>query len=437
MKADKAVCTNDRLEDLNKTIRFETVFTTLVENKILAIKRECEQKKKTKRCRAFFGKKKIKKTEIKCANSNFDLDVEKGCDKKIQSNPSLNETKSDKFHNEIEVLPRKNSTSTATNNDVEEIAVVDQPEIELEKDRESSSISNKTENNTNQSNKSSLEKSLHQDDGSTTSRNISDFDLSNDSEILRQEQQIRLNKKILSGKENSLLLEQERSRLRIFEARSISAQCSPIFPRQKIIFDETRSECRVKDNLSDNLTINSILSEKELEKRISKKSSTSLVDNSNSTSTTTKKSKNKRESTSAVYEYDSIINYQPNQGFISSFNQLTSNLPVITTTKTKNQYCDAIKLQRMTSTSTDSNTGNPTGCCRSRSKDNSRGEKGDTDEDNKKRKKKKSLLICFLYNYFFNYFFIVEVSSEPVLVYPASSSGLQHCILSRPPNQPL
>lgn len=402
MKADKAVCTNDRLEDLNKTIRFETVFSTLVENKILAIKRECEQKKKTKRCRAFFGKKKIKKpTEVKCANSNFDLDIEKGCDKKIQSNPSLNEiideTKSDIFHNEIEVFPRKNSTSTATNNDVEEIAVVDQPEIELEKDRESSSISNKTENNSNQSNKSSLEKSLQQDDGSTTSRNISDFDLSNDSENLRQEQQIRLNKKILSGKENSLLLEQERLRLRIFEARSISAQCSPIFPRQKIIFDETRSECRVKDNLSDNLTINSILSEKELEKRISKKS---LVDNSNSTSTTTKKSKNKRESTSAVYEYDSIINYQPNQGFISSFNQLTSNLPVITTTKTKNQYCDAIKLQRMTSTSTDSNTGHPTGCCRSRSKDSSRGEKGEKDggdieEDTKKRKKKKSLLIFF------------------------------------------
>lgn len=413
MKADKAVCTNDRIEDLNKTIRFETVFSTLVENKILAIKRECEQKKKTKRCRsigrAFFGKRKIKKSEIKCANSNFDLDVEKGCDKKIESNISLkeiiDETKSDKFHNEIEVFSRKNSTSTVTNNDVEEIFIVDQPEIEvereIEKDRESGSISNKTENNSNQSNKSSLEKSLQQDDGSTTSRNISEFDLSNDSEILRQEQQIRLNKKILSGKENSLLLEQERSRLRIFEARSISAQCSPIFPRQKKIFDDTRSECRVKDNLSDNLTINSNLSEKELDKRISKKSSTSLVDNSNSTSTTTKKSKNKRESTSAVYEYDSIINYQPNQGFISSFNQLTSNLPVITTTKTKNQYCDSIKLQRMTSTSTDSNTGQIS-CCRSRSKDTSRGEKKDKEkgvdeeEDTKKRKKKKSLLISLI-----------------------------------------
>lgn len=407
MKADKAVCTNDRIEDLNKTIRFETVFSTLVENKILAIKRECEQKKKTKRGRsigrAFFGKKNRKKSEIKCANS--DLDVEKGCDENPSLKEIIDETKSDKFHNEIEVFPRKNSTSTATNNDVEEI-VVAEPEMEveqeIEKDRESSSISNKTENNSNQSNKSSLEKSLQQDDGSTTSRNISEFDLSNDSEILRQEQQIRLNKKILSGKENSLLLEQERSRLRILEARSISAQCSPIFPRQKKIFDDTRSESRVKDNLSDNLTINSILSEKDLEKRTSKKSSTSLVDNSNSTSTATKKSKSKRESTSAVYEYDSIINYQPNQGFISSFNQLTSNLPVITTTKTKNQYCDAIKLQRMTSTSTDSNTGHPIGCCRSRSKD--RGEKdkgGDIEDDTKKRKKKKSLLVRFKFESFY------------------------------------
>lgn len=408
MKADKAVCTNDRLlEDLNKTIRFETVFSTLVENKILAIKRECEQKKKTKRARsigrAFFGKKNQKKSEIKCANSHLNLDIERGgrCDDKKRSNNSslneiIDETKSDKFHNETElVFQRKNSTSTVTNNDVEDVvvaAVVDQPEIEIEeeneRDRESSTISNK----------SSLEKSLHQlDDGSTTSRNISEIDLSNDTEILRQEQQIRLNKKILSGKENYLLLEQERSRLRIFEARSISAQCSPIFPRQKKIFDDTRSESRVKDILSDNLTINSILSEKELEKRISKKSSASLVDNSNSTSTTTKKSKIKRETNSAVYEYDSIINYQPNQGFISSFNQLTSNLPVITTTKTKNQYCDAIKLQRMTSTSTDSNTGQPIGCCRSRSKDSSRADKGDkekggdNEEDTKKRKKKKSL----------------------------------------------
>lgn len=50
MKVDKAVCTKDTQKDLTKTIQYETVFTTLIENKISAIKRECEDKnKKTKR----------------------------------------------------------------------------------------------------------------------------------------------------------------------------------------------------------------------------------------------------------------------------------------------------------------------------------------------------------------------------------------------------
>lgn len=51
MKVDKGVCTsndayfegNTAANELNSIIKFETVFTTLVENKILAIKRDCEQ----------------------------------------------------------------------------------------------------------------------------------------------------------------------------------------------------------------------------------------------------------------------------------------------------------------------------------------------------------------------------------------------------------
>ncbi|KFB50345.1 AGAP005073-PA-like protein [Anopheles sinensis] len=61
MKVDKAVCTNGTLEDLNRAIQFEAVFSTLVENKILAIKRECELKKRHKKTRLLrrilFGRK--------------------------------------------------------------------------------------------------------------------------------------------------------------------------------------------------------------------------------------------------------------------------------------------------------------------------------------------------------------------------------------------
>lgn len=65
MKVDKAVCTtNDTLDDLQRAIRYEAVFNTLVEKKILAIKADCEAKEREKReqtCFAgrFFRKKRL------------------------------------------------------------------------------------------------------------------------------------------------------------------------------------------------------------------------------------------------------------------------------------------------------------------------------------------------------------------------------------------
>lgn len=60
MKVDKGVCTsndayfagNTTTNELNSIIKFETVFTTLVENKILAIKRECEEHENKKKARS-------------------------------------------------------------------------------------------------------------------------------------------------------------------------------------------------------------------------------------------------------------------------------------------------------------------------------------------------------------------------------------------------
>lgn len=71
MKVDKGVCTSNdayfaanaeaaAVNELNSIIKFETVFTTLVENKILAIKRDCElheNKKKSRTLKGFLSRK--------------------------------------------------------------------------------------------------------------------------------------------------------------------------------------------------------------------------------------------------------------------------------------------------------------------------------------------------------------------------------------------
>lgn len=56
MKVDKAVCTTDTMTDAQSAISYENLLSTLVQKKILAIKRECEaknlakQKRKEKNC---------------------------------------------------------------------------------------------------------------------------------------------------------------------------------------------------------------------------------------------------------------------------------------------------------------------------------------------------------------------------------------------------
>ncbi|KAM7344669.1 uncharacterized protein ACRADG_011298 isoform 2-T8 [Cochliomyia hominivorax] len=95
---------------------------------------------------------------------------------------------------------------------------------------------------------------------------------------------------------------------------------------------------------------------------------------------------------------------------------------------------DTAKLHRMTSTSTGSSVGPTTGCCtttksasRIKEKEKQRfkpqvalGQSGSDDEYRKKKRKYKRYHRC----------------SDPVLVYP-TPSGLQHCILSMPPNDPI
>uniref|UniRef100_A0A1I8PVU6 Uncharacterized protein n=1 Tax=Stomoxys calcitrans TaxID=35570 RepID=A0A1I8PVU6_STOCA len=116
-------------------------------------------------------------------------------------------------------------------------------------------------------------------------------------------------------------------------------------------------------------------------------------------------------------------------GHLVSGGMATLNGAIVTTSTVPD---DTAKLHRMTSTSTGSSIG-PTGCCTttkssSRLKDKQRftphiipsGQSGSDDEYRRKKRKYKRYHRC----------------SDPVLVYP-TSSGLQHCILSMPPNDPI
>lgn len=165
-----------------------------------------------------------------------------------------------------------------------------------------------------------------------------------------------------SAKEASRLLEHERQRLRVLEAKSISAQCSPIFPRSHRttiggtqIDDEHPLSGQLKqlsrqytsDDTAANITFSSNLADDELLpinhqlrlRKTTQKSASSLAINGHNYST--QKSHDKSSVSRTMRTYDDS---NTQHGFISSFNQLTSNnnknsininLPVITTTNKK------------------------------------------------------------------------------------------------------
>lgn len=134
--------------------------------------------------------------------------------------------------------------------------------------------------------------------------------------------------------------------------------------------------------------------------------------------------------------HEASVNYQAtnplSQGFVSSFNQLTtSHLPVMATAKSNKTPCDMIKMHRMSP-----------GKARQDDAIESTIVAESLDEDLARKKKSWH---SELENYLtFSQCVLNSLDilgrahrlSDPVLVYP-STSGLQHCILSRPPNQPM
>ncbi len=397
MKVDKAVCTSETMEDFYRAIRYETVFTALVENKILAIKRECDERQRLKKPRAQFklgGLLSSKKKKICCVRhdslTNVDLVLH-------QQNSKISNV------NEIGVVPSIRDAVVTTDGDVSAMQqhefvkstaddsitlanyVEDIPNDDRIQTHESESIcSDKSKKITFQSGliddrhkilknqnlrrKLSVESSFSQNSASVIESFVSDESQSRKSRITTDIIIPGSNQNKFNLHESAALLDHERHRLRILEARSISAQCSPVFPRP--LFRSHNNAMQQVPCISDDnqlVPLKLIRSQNDIDASID---SVNLPLASSDIGIDANKDKEQYATMSFVgncsqYSNDNEIirldktkfggQYDAKQGFIKSFNQLTSQnqqntLPVITTIKSKK---DALKLHRLMNPSID------------------------------------------------------------------------------------
>ncbi|XP_039435370.1 uncharacterized protein LOC120417400 [Culex pipiens pallens] len=452
MKVDKAVCTTDTYEDLNRAIRFEAVFSTLVENKILAIKRECELKKRNKKSRALrrilFGRRSCKKTvvgkngEAGKRKSNGGVAVEGGGDGEEEETGGLGavgglpvqeySTVSDgvdeviveigDFSSLVDAIGGvgaegrdrveglgvgrdDDSTSGAVGGMTFGDELPSKSEAiaqSLEDDRKSirsNDVRFRDRCGTLEPVSVSIEIEPHSDPLSTqydmedSGTNVSiELDVSEISEMKRSiaSEPVPIIKNVskyrMTSTRQPALLGTASHRLRVLEAKSISAQNSPVLPRQKstearhLTFStatyqtttapSTKSKKDIEDtsfvidlsrnaedaalpeagNLS-NSNSNVIPKEKQPQppdrRSSSKKQQQALVDSSSSSA-----SKSKLNKLNAVKRFSDVLVYDnpppPTPGLIESFNQLTApNLPVISMRQSASPVSDMIKLHRL------------------------------------------------------------------------------------------
>lgn len=448
MKVDKAVCTsndayfvgNTAANELNSIIKFETVFTTLVENKILAIKRECEEHENKKKSRTFKGilskkpAESIKKNENeakKKSHKNFflrhkgkqlnEVDVEKGeevvatqvielAKVEVQNEVQGLEGESanlDSQPNDIVNLPVTNFTEEISNNNDPIICDNSVDNSHTEKAQLSLSTSKSSNINSNKTIKepspppqtapqndeslaTTIDISLQQQSSvkeqikaqptnsnnnksdlaicdDVSSQNTSDIEFSLVSESISE---LPVNVRSKKSTNSDPILKKPAHFLsppltrdaKIAERKSISCQSTPLFGRHS-----NKNEGEVKKVLTFQKELPKKVSEST--KAIEKAKSQTIVIAPNSTTTTTTLAKttsspaesvhlgsrksqkhSKCRDVSVEYEisYEDDDRNQSPRGFISSFNQLTSQIPpaaVITTTNPKKQSTKQTKVQ--------------------------------------------------------------------------------------------
>lgn len=428
MKADKAVCTSDHIGDLHSTIRYEAILSTLVDQKISAIKRECEEKErraKQRRKKNCLGGLLFNKRRAHNDEETHKATVD-NADDKTRSHQSLRPSTNKGGDGEAVAHVGGSRAGIDNNADVENAIVLvnnsklcgshdanehrrvpDKCELSVMNERECSTgiVSTSAErldlsqgsdviqDNVNIENSPNLKDSKCQiatnsvcssderltvelekqvvEADETSSKNSTrgnQAEFSDDAESLKH---ILRTRKYSSDTvsypstskhatfrnmldvTSALDASEQQHRIRILEAKSISAQCSPIFPRQ--MFGNFSTPNKRSDQMG--IGKSSVLKSPKSQ-RISTRPTTSddnvnvtfgrvlvndaMVDN-NDVSDKSSESCSKRSTKRTFKKKDKLASGSNSnavtndaRGFISSFNHLTSNhLPVITTTKLK------------------------------------------------------------------------------------------------------
>lgn len=450
MKVDKGVCTsndayfagNTTASELSSIIKFETVFTTLVENKILAIKRDCElhEAKKKEKSRPFRGilskktdadenqqqqpaevgveakKKSRKNFFLRHKNKQCEVDVEKGEKRDnggaLEVPPEVTkvELENDKEanapvdsqSNEVEAAPGGDRSppncdtlivnSQAENAQLTLASTKDSSNLHSSKTIKETSPPSASNAHTDESLATTIDISLQSsvvkaapidsaqivheksdvaicDDGAS-SQNTSDIEFSLVSESI-SELPSGVRKKSPNNsdpvkKKAALFLSPPLTReVKVSERKAISCQSTPLFGRH-----QAKGEGEVKKVLTFQMELPKKVSDtKPAEKA---KSQTIVIAPTSTTTTTTlakaipsasgplenvhtsRKSQrhSKYRDVSVEYEisYDDNDGNQSPRGFISSFNQLTSQAPpaaVITTSSKKQASSSLVKSQSL------------------------------------------------------------------------------------------
>lgn len=400
MKVDKSVCTtNDKtLEDLNCVIKFDAVFTTLVENKILSIKRDCEQKELNKKRTRSIGRLLFGRT-VFCDKKVLEKrleDVEIGELQHHAALPRMDNGGSGSAGVGIGGSMMNTTTPVAPNSSI----VVDETCLTTATaptDKTEDEVDDDTVNIEFEEVSVSIEiESSHPAVGEDEPY-ISDLDNSVSVTVDSERKKSTASEPIkfcgLSSQQDDAAGEGGTSKY--LSAKSISAQSTPILPRPKGFTESRGKTVAIKTPMEGiALASSSTNKDKTVDKCIKKSSpkitpqNSVLVDEissapvtvttntpTNASTTITgvaaaitnkKSSKRDRERVKDYPRLEYEINYQANplsQGFISSFNQLTTNLPVLATSvgtaatttvtatcKTRSTLCDSKKLQRSAST---------------------------------------------------------------------------------------
>lgn len=544
MKVDKGVCTsndayfagNTPAGELSSIIKFETVFTTLVENKILAIKRDCELKeaKKKEKSRPFKGilskksdadenqqqqtaepgveakKKSRKNFFLRHKNKQAEVDVEKGENggaREVPVEVAKVELQNDKEANapvdsqSNEAAPGDDRgppncdtlivNSQAENAQLTLTSTKDPTNVHSCKTIKETSPPSASNAHTDESLATTIDISLQSsavkaapidsaqvgheksdvaicDDGAS-SQNTSDIEFSLVSESI-SELPSGVRKKSPTNsdpvkKKAALFLSPPLTReIKISERKAISCQSTPLFGRH-----QAKGEGEVKKVLTFQMELPKKVSDtKPAEKA---KSQTIVIAPTSTTTTTTlakpipsssgplenvhtsRKSQrhSKYRDVSVEYEisYDDNDGNQSPRGFISSFNQLTSQAPpaaVITTSAKKQASSNPAKSQSLKDGRAQQDA-----AVDGKSDDKTAKhpdielELDDLAVDvvNKKkrrRSKQRRVSLKGALQDFRTFASLVPGQSsrcsDDAVIYP-SSSGLKHCILSRPPNQPM